>query len=95
MTPDGYRNPLAKAAIEVLRATDRLTDAINGSGHPGEAHDHVLGDLLSPHRVCDQIADCAACGGAQYGCEDDLHRALGSLRMALGQEPKNWEYPDR
>lgn len=89
---DCTRAALHEAAVAVLAATDALRDAGNGHGHPGEAHDHVLGDLLSrPHRVCDPIADCAACGGAEYGAEDHLHRAIGRLRLAVGQEPKPWE----
>ena len=80
---------LTAAAEEVLRATDALTDACNGLGHPGEAHDDVL-RMGGP--IASQVwGDCAGCGGAQYDAEDDLHRAIGALRLALGQEPKPWE----
>lgn len=84
---------LEVAATEVLRATDALREADNGNGHPGEAHDHVLGDLLRAPHSCDTVSCCSACGGARYGAEDAVLRAIGALRVALGQEPKPWERP--
>lgn len=88
---------LEEAAVGVLIATDALRDARNGHGHPGEAHDHVLGDINygegRPH-VCSSVDDCAGCRGAQYGTEDGLHMALGQLRLALGLSPRPWEAPD-
>lgn len=80
---------LKDAAENVLRATDALRDAINGHGHPGEPHDEVL--AIPDSIFHGPSLDCAACGGAQVGCEDDLNTARGDLREALGHERKPWE----
>ena len=81
---------LETAAKAVLRAADACRDAINGQGHDGEPHDWMLwhpsgGDM----EIYSQVDDCAACGGAQYGTEDDLNAAHGDLREAVG-EPREW-----
>ena len=91
--PGSGVSTLHAAAVEVLRATDAVTAARNGDGHPGD-HDHVIGDITygeGRDHPCSLVSDCAACGGAQYGTEDDLNRAIGALRAAVGQEPKPWE----
>lgn len=86
------RVDLRQAAIAVLRATDARIDAGNGKGHPGEPHDHVLGDLEGrEHLVCDTVRDCAGCGGAQYGSEDALNVSIAALRLALGEDPMPYE----
>lgn len=83
---------LEKAALAVLLAEDAVRDAMNGYGHPGEEHDHVLGDLDGDrHPVCSTVDDCAACGGAQYGAEDARNIATAALRVALGREPMPFE----
>lgn len=88
---------LRDAALEVVNAQESVRDALNGLGHSGNPHDGVLAPPRDPDAafyVIDQVSDCAACGGAQYGTEDDLNRAYGRLRAALGLEVRPWEYPD-
>ena len=80
---------LRAAALAVLRLNDAHRDAENGQGHPGEPHDTALGDPLECAHS--EVGDCAACGGALYGIEDEQNRAWGDLRVALGEEPKPWE----
>lgn len=87
---------LLAAAVEVLRATDAVRDARNGVAHPGEPHDRVLHidpctDLAGVAHVYETTSDCSACGGRQYGTEEDLNMALGDLREAVGQVRKPWE----
>ncbi len=87
---------LRDAAERVIRATDANRDAINGGGHDGP-HDKVLHidpciNFPGVEHVYDLIGDCAQCGGAQYGTEDELHGAIGDLRAALGYERKPWQY---
>ena len=84
---------LREAAERVIVAADACRDAINGLGHPGEKHDRYIHFGPSPGgiEIFDQVGDCAACGGAQYGTEDTLSEAYGDLRAALGQERKPWE----
>jgi hypothetical protein len=88
---------LRAAAIEVLRATDAYRDAVNGVGHKGEPHDRMLHfDPCTADptvHLYDLSGDCANCGGAQYGTEDELHRAIGDLREAVGQDRYPWETP--
>ena len=84
---------IEKAARRVLRAVDANRDAINGQGHPGEGHDRMLWSSLGGDiEVYSTVDDCAACGGAQYGTEDELQAAHGDLRAALGMERLPWEY---
>ena len=83
---------LEAAAKAVLRAVDAYRDALNGRGHEGEPHDRLLwqrrpGDV----QIYSPDSDCAACGGAQYGTEDDLNVAYGDLREALGEPRELWE----
>lgn len=88
---------LREAALEVVRAQEAVRQAINGFGHEGEEHDQVLhfhGLCTPEYEVLDSVGDCAACGGAQYGTEDDLNRAYGRLRAALSLEVRPWEYPE-
>lgn len=88
---------LRDAALEVVRAQEAVREAINGFGHPSEPHDDALASPRDPRAefyVIDQVGDCATCGGAQYGAEDELNRAYGRLRAALGLEVRPWEYPD-
>jgi hypothetical protein len=85
---------LRTAALAVIEATDKLRDAMNGQGHPGEAHDQMFhqppaaGDSFE---IFSDSTDCCACAGAQYGCDITLSDAIGDLRAALGQERKPWE----
>jgi hypothetical protein len=87
---------LREAAERVIRATEANRDAINGVGHP-EPHDRMLHfepctDLPGVEHVYEVTHDCAACGGWQYGTEDELHAAMGDLRAACGYERRPWEY---
>jgi len=85
---------LETAAKAVLRAVDAYRDAINGQGHPGEPHDRDLWHSSGGYvEIYSPVGDCAACGGAQYGTEDDLSQAYGDLRAALGEPRKPWEQP--
>lgn len=85
---------LIRAAEALLRAEDAVRDAINGLGHPGTLHDDALwmGPTISGVSIRDAVADCAACGGAQYGADEERNIALGNLRVALGRKPLPWEY---
>lgn len=80
------------AAVAVVEAHEAVRDALNGEGHPDEPHDEVLHIPGSP--VYGPSIDCASCGDASYGAEDDEHRAFGWLRSALGMEVRPWEYPN-
>lgn len=81
------------AGQAVLDAADAYRDALNGCGHPGEKHDDWLGhSSVNGISVRDTVADCSACGGAQYGADDALTAAYGNLRAALGHERLPWEY---
>ena len=86
---------LRAAAMEVVRAHEAVRNALNGFGHPDEPHDSVLGDLYrrgtDEVQIIDQVGDCAACGGAQYGAEDAENAAFGWLREELGLEIRSWE----
>ena len=87
---------LTTAATEVLRCYDAWVEAVNGNGHPGESHDRAIHidpctNLPGVEHVYSTSTDCAACGGAEYGTEDDLHTAYAHLRDALGQPRKPWE----
>lgn len=83
---------LLASARAVLRAVDAHRDAVNGLAHPDEPHDRWLwqpsaGDV----QIYSSVGDCAACGGAQYGTEDDLNMAHGDLREAVGETRLPWE----
>jgi hypothetical protein len=86
---------LRDAALEVLRATDAYRDALNGQGHAGP-HDRYIHfdpctDLPGVEHVYDITGDCSACGGSQYGTEDDLQRAIVRLRLVVGEPLQPWE----
>lgn len=86
---------LRLAGLEVLRATDAYRDALNGLGHPGREHDQLIHidpctSVFGVH-VYSTSTDCASCGGAQYGTEHGLQRAIVRLRLALGQPLHRWE----
>lgn len=84
---------LRQAAAAVIRATDAHRDALNGLGHEGVPHDRYLAQPpVNGFEIRDLVGDCAACGGAQYGTEDDLQGAVADLRAALGEERKPWEW---
>jgi hypothetical protein len=91
----GVEMGLREAALDVIRTTDAYRDAVNGIGHPGEDHDkalHFEPCALAPDgHLYDLTGDCAACGGAQYGTEDSVQKAMGLLRAAVGLPKKPWE----
>ena len=96
--PEDEPLTLRMAAIAVVMAQEKLRNAINGVGHPGEDHDDVLHNvacacttILGDVEVREVTSDCAACGGSQYGAEDTLNRAYGDLRAALGLPVRPWE----
>ena len=83
---------LVTAARAVLRAVDAHRDAVNGLGHPGEPHDRMLWQSTGgDFEIYSTVADCAACGGADYGTDDALNVAYGDLREAVGEPRKPWE----
>lgn len=89
------RSELRDAALALVDAEEALRDAINGQGHLGENHDdwlapggHPMGDGVVMHDI---VGDCSACGGAQYGAEDNKTRAYARLRVALGLPLRPWE----
>lgn len=83
---------LRAVAQAVVDATDRLRDAMNGQGHPGEAHDLTFHEPpVNGIEIFSDSTDCCACAGACYGCDITLSDAIGDLRAALGQERKPWE----
>jgi hypothetical protein len=86
---------LRAAALEVLRATDANRDALNGEGHSGlhnqDIHFDPCTDLSGVAHIYDITGDCSACGGAQYGSDDDLQRAIVRLRLVLGEPLQPWE----
>ena len=80
---------LVVAGRAVIEADDRYRDAKNGLGHPGTPHDR---DLRDPGgSFYDPIGDCAACGGAQYGTDDEQQRAHVRLRLSLGLPLQGWQ----
>ena len=81
--------PLVAASKAVIEADDRYGDAMNGLGHPGTPHDRALRNEFDA--LPDVIGDCAACGGAQYGTEDERLRAHVRLRLALGLPLRKWQ----
>lgn len=84
---------LEQAARRVIRAVDANRDARNGAGHPGEPHDWDLWESMGGEvEVYNTVGDCAACGGAQYGTDDEMNGAIGDLRAALDMERLPWEY---
>lgn len=91
MTPE---ETLRTAALSLVRAYDANVDAINGLGHPGEDHDTFLREPRNPNaafHIYDIVSDCAACGGAQYGSEDEVQRAIVAVKMALGEQLRTYE----
>jgi hypothetical protein len=73
-----------RAALERLIQTREIyLDAVNGLGHSGEPHNSDLGISGAT------VDDCSACGGAQYGAEDDMSRAFDEARAALTPETKD------
>ncbi len=80
---------IKEAVVGMLRAIDANREAVNGHGHPDEGHDVILREPGQP--FTSTSTDCAACGGAEYSTEDELHHATGDLREAVGEERKPWE----
>lgn len=91
---------LHDAALSLVRAYDAYNDALNGLGHPGEAHDRVLHfepctNLPGVAHVYSDSSDCAACGGAQYGSEHDVQVAVVALKLALAEPLRPYEEHQR
>lgn len=86
---------LETAARALVAAQEAVRVAINGDGHPGTPHDraiHMDPCTADPDiHVYSPSSDCAACGGAGYGSDDQLNGAMGDLRRALGMEVRPWE----
>ena len=77
---------LTDALAGLLRARQAYIDAVNGKGHPGEEHDEALvhaSDKDAEWRVIDVVGDCAGCGGAQYGTEDEMNHFYDEAEAAL------------
>lgn len=87
---------LRAAATRVIEATEAHRDAVNGRGHPDEPHDRAIHmepcTSIPDAHIYSTSSDCAACGGAEYGTEDEMHGAIGDLRAACGYERRPWEY---